>query len=68
VDRVGVLVGDFDAELLLDSHDDFYRVERVEAQVVGEVGGGLDLGSKLAFKYGQGKGGRQFNSVRWQCR
>lgn len=43
MDRVGILVGDLDAELLLDGHDDFDGVERVEAEVVGEVSGGLDL-------------------------
>lgn len=43
VDGVGVLVGDLDAEFLLDGHDDFDGVEGVEAEVVGEVGDGLDL-------------------------
>jgi hypothetical protein len=43
VDGVGVLVGDLNAELLLDGHDDLNGVERVKAEVVGEVGGGLDL-------------------------
>lgn len=43
VDAVGVLVRDLDAELLLDGHDDLDGVEAVEAEVVGEVGGGLDL-------------------------
>lgn len=43
VDGVGILVGDLDAELLLDGHDDLDGVEAVEAEVVGEVGGGLDL-------------------------
>ena len=44
VDAVGVLVGDLDAELLLDGHDDLDGVEAVETEVVGEVGGGLDVG------------------------
>lgn len=43
VDGVGVLVGDLNAELLLDGHDDLNGVKRVETEVVGEVGGGLDL-------------------------
>lgn len=43
VDVVGVLVGDLNAELLLDGHDHLDGIERVEAEVVGEVGGGLDL-------------------------
>ena len=43
MDGIGVLVGDLDAELLLDSHDNFDGVERVEAEVVGEVSYGLDL-------------------------
>lgn len=43
VDAVGVLVGDLDAELLLDGHDDLNGVETVQAEVVGEVGSGLDL-------------------------
>ena len=34
---------DLDAELLLAGHDDLDGVEAVEAEVVGEVGGGLDL-------------------------
>jgi hypothetical protein len=43
VDGVGVLVGDLDAELLLDGHDDLNGVETVQAEVVGEVSSGLDL-------------------------
>lgn len=43
MDGVGILVGDLDAELLLDSHDDLNGVERVEAEVVGEVSASLDL-------------------------
>jgi hypothetical protein len=43
VDRVGVLVGDLDAELLLNGHDDLDGVEAVKTEVVGEVSGGLDL-------------------------
>lgn len=43
VDGVGVLVGNLNAELLLDSHDDLNGVERVETEIVGEVRGGLDL-------------------------
>lgn len=43
MDAVSVLVGDLDAELLLDGHDDLNGVEAVEAEVVGEVGGGFDL-------------------------
>ena len=44
MDAVGVLVGNLDAELLLDGHDDLNGVEAVETEVVGEVGGGLDVG------------------------
>jgi hypothetical protein len=44
VDRVGILVGDLNAEFLLDGHDDLDGVKRVEAEVVGEVSGGLDVG------------------------
>lgn len=43
MDGVGVLVGDLDAELLLDGHDDLNGVETVQTEVVGEVGGRLDL-------------------------
>lgn len=48
MDAVGILVGDLDAELLLDGHDDLNGVEAVETEVVGEVSGGLDLGRLLA--------------------
>jgi hypothetical protein len=47
VDGVGVLVGDLNAELLLDGHDNLDSVKRVEAEVVGEVSGGLDLFNSL---------------------
>lgn len=54
VDGVSVLVGDLDAELLLDGHDDLDGVEAVETEVVGEVGGGLDVGRVVDFvKAGQ---------------
>lgn len=43
MDGVGVLVGNLDAKLLLDGHDDFDGVEGVEAEIIGEVGDGLDL-------------------------
>lgn len=43
MDGVGVLVGDLNAEFLLDGHDDLDGVKRVETEVVGEVSGGLDL-------------------------
>lgn len=43
MDGVGVLVGDLNAELLLDGHDDLNGVKRVETEVVGEVSSGLDL-------------------------
>lgn len=43
MDGVGVLVGDLNAEFLLNGHDDLNGVEAVEAKVVGEVSGGLDL-------------------------
>lgn len=38
-----MLIGNLDAELLLNCHDDLDGVEAIEAQVVDEVGGGLDL-------------------------
>lgn len=43
-DPVGLGVGDLDGELVLDRHDDLHGVEGVEAEVVAEFGGGLDLG------------------------
>lgn len=43
VDGVGLLVGNLDAEFLLDGHDDLDGVKAVQAEVVGEVSGGLDL-------------------------
>jgi hypothetical protein len=43
VNGVGVLVGNLDAELLLDSHDDLDGVEAVETEIVGEVSRALDL-------------------------
>lgn len=43
VDGVGILIGDLDAELLLNSHDDLNGVKAVKAEVVGEVSGGLNL-------------------------
>ena len=43
VDLVGLLVGDLNAELLLYRHDDLDRVQAVQAEVVAEVGRGLDL-------------------------
>lgn len=54
VDGVGVLVGDLDAEFLLDGHDDFDGVEGVEAEVVGEVGDGLDLWGDVRRRWGEG--------------
>ena len=43
VDLVGLLVGDLNAELLLYRHDNLDGVQAVQAEVVAEVGGGLDL-------------------------
>lgn len=43
VDGVSVLIGDLDAELLLDGHDDLDGVQAVQAKVIGEVCDGLDL-------------------------
>lgn len=43
MDGVGVLVGNLDAELLLNGHDDLDGIQGVETQVVGEVRSGLDL-------------------------
>jgi hypothetical protein len=36
-------IGDLDTKLLLDSHDDFYSVERVESKVRGESGSWREL-------------------------
>src|SRR5262245_4297587 len=33
-DLLGILVGDFDAELFLEGHDEFDRVERIGAEIV----------------------------------
>jgi hypothetical protein len=44
VDGVGILVRDLNAEFLLNGHDDLDGVEAVKAEVVGEVGSGLDVG------------------------
>lgn len=55
VDGVGILVGDLNAELLLDGHDDFDGVEAVEAEIVGEVSSGLDLDKeKFGLDFGFG--------------
>jgi hypothetical protein len=43
VDRVGILVGNLDAELLLDGHDDLHGVQAVQTEVIGEVRGRLNL-------------------------
>lgn len=43
VDGVSILVGNLNAEFLLNGHDDLDGIERVEAEVVGKVSGGLDL-------------------------
>jgi hypothetical protein len=64
VDRVGVLVGDLDAELLLDGHDDLDGIEAVETEVIGEVGGGLDLINGVSLRFGDMS--RRY--VRWRCR
>lgn len=49
VDGVGILVGNLNAELLLNGHDDLDGVERVEAEVVGKVSSGLDLYRKFGL-------------------
>ena len=38
LDGLGCIIGDFDAELFFECHDQFDRVERVRAQVVDERG------------------------------
>jgi hypothetical protein len=43
VDGISILVGDLNAELLLDGHDDLDGVEAVQTEVIGEVGSGFDL-------------------------
>lgn len=43
MDSVGILIGDLNAELLLNSHDDLDGIKRVKTEVVGKVSGGLDL-------------------------
>ena len=35
---LGVVVGNLEAELILHGHDDLHVVERVQAQIVDEVG------------------------------
>jgi hypothetical protein len=47
VDGVGILIRDLDAELLLNGHHDLHGVQAVEAEVVGEVCCGGDLGRVL---------------------
>lgn len=37
-DFLGILVGDFDVELVLERHGDFDLVEAVEPQIVDKVG------------------------------
>lgn len=51
VDGVGVLVGDLDAELLLDGHDDLNGVKAVETEVVGEVSSALDLLTGVRWRF-----------------
>jgi hypothetical protein len=43
VDGVGVLVGNLNAEFLLNGHDDLNGVKRIKTEVVGEVSAGTDL-------------------------
>lgn len=60
VDGVGILVRNLNAKLLLNSHDDLDSIERVEAEVVGKVSGGLDLYRKLGLdRNGDGMDERQ---------
>jgi hypothetical protein len=48
VDGVGLSVGDLNGELLLDGHDDLDGVERVEAEVSRELGGGVELSVSMS--------------------
>lgn len=43
MDGISVLIGDLDAELLLDRHHHLDRVQAVQAEVVGEVRSWRDL-------------------------
>jgi hypothetical protein len=60
--RLGV--GDLDAKLLLDGHDDLDGVERVEAEVRGECGGCGELWTGSAgtrcVRYADRSGGVKF--------
>lgn len=40
---IGILVGNLNAELLLDGHDNLDGIEAVETKIVGEVSGRLEL-------------------------
>src|SRR5690606_32204969 len=42
-DLLGILVGDLDAELLLESHHELDDVERIGSEIVGEAGIGRDF-------------------------
>jgi hypothetical protein len=45
VDGVSLLVGDLNAEFLLDGHHNLDGVETVKSEIVREVGGAVDLAS-----------------------
>jgi hypothetical protein len=36
-DRFGLIVGDFDAKLLFEGHDQLNRIERIRAKVIDEI-------------------------------
>ena len=41
---IGLGVGNFNGKLILDGHDDLDGIQRIKAQIVGELGRGSDLG------------------------
>jgi hypothetical protein len=67
VDGIGLLVGDLDAELLLDGHDDLDRVEAVEAEVVVEVRLDVELGRVSCGRAGAGAGAGGTASLPLMC-
>lgn len=41
---VGFLIGNFNGEFVLNSHDNFHDIQTIQSQVVGKLDGGIDLG------------------------
>lgn len=42
-DLIGIMIRDFDRELFLDGHDNFNSIERVQLEIIREVGCFCDL-------------------------